>query len=145
MVHCCTIVIISPVNFIRMIITLAGRVAIHFYMGITVIPDGRQRRSDGVIKFRQETGGERGITNYLHVVCPPGRAAHVQNRSRRFCRTIGFESCSSLFASLNTGDCWNPPCLNWRRERDSNPRWAYDPYALSRGAPSTSSAISPEI
>jgi hypothetical protein len=25
----------------------------------------------------------------------------------------------------------------WRRERDSNPRWAFDPYALSRGAPST--------
>ena len=24
----------------------------------------------------------------------------------------------------------------WRRERDSNPRWAFDPYALSRGAPS---------
>src|SRR5687767_3418180 len=26
---------------------------------------------------------------------------------------------------------------NWRRERDSNPRWAFDPYTLSRGAPST--------
>ena len=26
----------------------------------------------------------------------------------------------------------------WRRERDSNPRWAFDPYALSRGAPSAS-------
>ena len=25
----------------------------------------------------------------------------------------------------------------WRRERDSNPRRAFDPYALSRGAPST--------
>ena len=25
----------------------------------------------------------------------------------------------------------------WRRVRDSNPRWAFDPYALSRGAPST--------
>ena len=24
----------------------------------------------------------------------------------------------------------------WRRERDSNPRWAFDPYSLSRGAPS---------
>src|SRR6266404_5037960 len=27
--------------------------------------------------------------------------------------------------------------LNWRRERDSNPRRAFDPYTLSRGAPST--------
>ena len=25
----------------------------------------------------------------------------------------------------------------WRRVRDSNPRWAFDPYTLSRGAPST--------
>ena len=28
--------------------------------------------------------------------------------------------------------CWR----RWRRERDSNPRWAINPYALSRGAPS---------
>jgi hypothetical protein len=28
-------------------------------------------------------------------------------------------------------------CLFWRRERDSNPRRAFDPYTLSRGAPST--------
>jgi hypothetical protein len=27
---------------------------------------------------------------------------------------------------------------NWRRERDSNPRWAFGPYSLSRGAPSAS-------
>jgi hypothetical protein len=27
--------------------------------------------------------------------------------------------------------------IYWRRERDSNPRRAFDPYALSRGAPST--------
>jgi hypothetical protein len=26
--------------------------------------------------------------------------------------------------------------LFWRRERDSNPRWAFGPYSLSRGAPS---------
>src|ERR1700676_1687757 len=29
------------------------------------------------------------------------------------------------------------PELDWRRERDSNPRRAFDPYTLSRGAPST--------
>jgi hypothetical protein len=28
-------------------------------------------------------------------------------------------------------------CRSWRRGRDSNPRRAFDPYALSRGAPST--------
>src|SRR6185312_7726776 len=27
--------------------------------------------------------------------------------------------------------------FEWRRERDSNPRRAFDPYTLSRGAPST--------
>ena len=27
--------------------------------------------------------------------------------------------------------------IHWRRERDSNPRRAFDPYTLSRGAPST--------
>ncbi len=32
----------------------------------------------------------------------------------------------------------------WRRERDSNPRYAFGVYTLSRGAPSTNSAISPE-
>ncbi len=30
-----------------------------------------------------------------------------------------------------------PLCWVWRRVRDSNPRWAFDPYSLSRGAPST--------
>jgi hypothetical protein len=29
------------------------------------------------------------------------------------------------------------PATIWRRGRDSNPRWAFDPYTLSRGAPST--------
>jgi hypothetical protein len=28
------------------------------------------------------------------------------------------------------------PYLIWRRGRDSNPRWAFNPYSLSRGAPS---------
>jgi hypothetical protein len=33
--------------------------------------------------------------------------------------------------------CLKARRINWRRERDSNPRWAFDPYTLSRGAPST--------
>ncbi len=32
---------------------------------------------------------------------------------------------------------------NWRSGRDSNPRWACDPYSLSRRAPSASSATAP--
>ncbi len=35
--------------------------------------------------------------------------------------------------------------INWRRGRDSNPRWAFDPYALSRGAPSTTRPPLPGI
>src|SRR5690606_14938204 len=31
----------------------------------------------------------------------------------------------------------HPLFEEWRRERDSNPRWAFGPYTLSRGAPST--------
>jgi len=33
--------------------------------------------------------------------------------------------------------CLTKQKIDWRRERDSNPRRAFDPYALSRGAPST--------
>jgi hypothetical protein len=39
--------------------------------------------------------------------------------------------------SLSNERAQSPFIRKWRRERDSNPRWAFDPYALSRGAPST--------
>ena len=39
--------------------------------------------------------------------------------------------------SLSNERARSPFIRKWRRERDSNPRWAFDPYALSRGAPST--------
>ncbi len=40
--------------------------------------------------------------------------------------------------SREPADGRQPACKTiWRRERDSNPRWAFDPYTLSRGAPST--------
>src|SRR5215467_469736 len=60
----------------------------------------------------------------------------VQICSRQICRTL-----SSISASIPLShQFWiGPfgPIQNWRRERDSNPRWAFDPYTLSRGAPST--------
>ncbi len=45
----------------------------------------------------------------------------------------------SLEASASYGASIPPLAMGawWRRGRDSNPRWAFDPYALSRGAPST--------
>jgi hypothetical protein len=36
------------------------------------------------------------------------------------------------------GAMTGPFPVEWRRGRDSNPRWAFDPYSLSRGAPSAS-------
>ena len=38
---------------------------------------------------------------------------------------LGYNTNNSLFL-----------LVYWRRGRDSNPRWAFDPYSLSRGAPS---------
>ena len=47
---------------------------------------------------------------------------------------------SSVQIPVGSVDTKNPACAGsfvcWRRERDSNPRWAFDPYSLSRGAPS---------
>src|SRR5882672_10765116 len=52
---------------------------------------------------------------------------------------VSAEFPAKLPADLLAAECdhrqrW-PKC--WRRERDSNPRRAFDPYTLSRGAPST--------
>ena len=52
--------------------------------------------------------------------------------SRR--RLSGLDSVSGHNAS-DGAECVS--ACNWRRERDSNPRRAFDPYTLSRGAPST--------
>ncbi len=57
--------------------------------------------------------------------------------------------CTSGFSSFGFSNAYQAYHFllrrKWRRERDSNPRWRFKPpYSLSRGAPSTSSAISPE-
>jgi hypothetical protein len=49
---------------------------------------------------------------------------------------LGFESPLRRHGSKLNETVENLPAV-WRRGRDSNPRWAFDPYALSRGAPST--------
>src|SRR5262249_49164786 len=65
----------------------------------------------------------------------------VQNRSRRFCRThlFMFEGSNPASCVVTSGPRWVNffASTNWRRERDSNPRRAFDPYTLSMGAPST--------
>ena len=52
----------------------------------------------------------------------PGPAQRLHILNRRFRERSGSSSSETS---------------NWRRERDSNPRRAFDPYTLSRGAPST--------
>ena len=97
-------------------------------------------------------GAPGRITPHIHVLRPAGaiarslsrRSSNVQNRSRRFCRTSDLMVRShalyptELRAQCSVA-CASPPDSprGWRRERDSNPRWALDPYTLSRGAPST--------
>ena len=41
-----------------------------------------------------------------------------------------------LFPLINKKPPGRGLSVYWRRERDSNPRWAFNPYSLSRGAPS---------
>ncbi len=65
-------------------------------------------------------------------------AALVKNRSYDFfepwCYARGSQPLS--FPSNKKGPAFGGAFSIWRRERDSNPRWAFDPYSLSRGAPS---------
>ncbi len=90
-------------------------------------------------------GGEGGVARGC-AARPPLRSGpsqlrcNVQNRRRRFCRTPFFYISGSNPRFVRhggpTASVENLPLI-WRRGRDSNPRWAFDPYALSRGAPST--------
>ncbi len=71
-------------------------------------------------------GGERGIIRPTGLT-PAGPSLRSVLRSYR---------CSSNPA-LYISRVRTPLFLIiWRRERDSNPRWAFNPYSLSRGAPS---------
>jgi hypothetical protein len=75
-------------------------------------------------------GGEGGITRAFGP-----RAGAVSHRHA----VLG--SNHRVLFGLHTPDKAKGPCkqgllLYWRRGRDSNPRWAINPYALSRGAPS---------
>jgi integrase len=63
----------------------------------------------------------RSIARPFEMEFPPGR----------FATGFATERSQSVAKSLNKNE------EDWRRERDSNPRRAYDPYTLSRGAPST--------
>ena len=46
------------------------------------------------------------------------------------------ETASAWHCPHRCGTVIRPGIHKWRRERDSNPRWAINPYSLSRGAPS---------
>jgi hypothetical protein len=76
------------------------------------------------------------------LACARGRAARVQLCSAKlsnpcFSYFLGFESRQRAPRARNGARRRIHTARYWRRERDSNPRRAFGPYALSRGAPST--------
>src|SRR5579862_8198826 len=68
-------------------------------------------------------------------LCPPGGCGTglcLLGELKKLARAVARRALAKR-SLLKTAGCWS----NWRRERDSNPRRAFDPYTLSRGAPST--------
>ena len=77
-----------------------------------------------------------GLLPFSH---PCGAAAARLRRCLAPLRGARLEPKGSHRASLTPKQKKAPlrgPFSVWRRERDSNPRWAFNPYSLSRGAPS---------
>jgi hypothetical protein len=52
-------------------------------------------------------------------------------------RNVRVSRCTALQRRTSIHFLLSTTSAKWRRERDSNPRRAFDPYTLSRGAPST--------
>jgi integrase len=81
--------------------------------------------SEDPLRRQPRIAGQRkpshSIARPFEMEFPPGR----------FATEFATERSQSVAKSLNRNE------EDWRRERDSNPRRAFDPYALSRGAPST--------
>ena len=77
---------------------------------------------------------QRGITPGILPFALRAALKRVQNRSRRFCRTLLSGSHPLYSGYKKTGK--SRFLYIWRRERDSNPRYAINVYTLSRRAPS---------
>lgn len=83
-------------------------------------------------------GGERGINSKRSCVLNPlGFAGKplVSSCSVATCRTLYSDSHPSYPSKYKKTAYWRFFCI-WRRERDSNPRYAINVYTLSRRAPS---------
>jgi hypothetical protein len=63
------------------------------------------------------------------------RCAATSKLALRVCRTRQAPNQAARFANQKRDH--EGPFFDWRRGRDSNPRWAINPYTLSRRAPST--------
>jgi hypothetical protein len=91
---------------------------------------------------RQSTASDVRELQRDRVGCPRGAGT---GRKRGLPRTPlgGVHADLRLFVGRYVGQIWECEIkllillILWRRERDSNPRRAFDPYTLSRGAPST--------
>jgi hypothetical protein len=92
--------------------------------GLAATPTDRVHARAGCEQTRDVTGPPRGKRRDRF----PKRASSASAQSGR--RTAST-------ARLSASPLRKPETSSWRRERDSNPRRAFDPYTLSRGAPST--------
>ena len=98
-----------------------------------------QLTDPGPLEFMARLAEREGLTRAILALALRARFARPKSL-QRFCRTPFSISRVRIPASLPRGQLIptdeNLPSV-WRRGRDSNPRRAFDPYALSRGAPST--------
>jgi hypothetical protein len=67
---------------------------------------------------------------------PCGAAVAMRQRCLALLRRARLEPEGSHPSDPNRQKAPDGAFIYWRRERDSNPRWAFNPYSLSRGAPS---------
>ena len=100
-------------------------------------PGGRYPRLVAITAWRR---GREGLTRAFGPrptgdACASSKIAFCDFVEPHFL-SLGFESSLRGYGRWLNENHWNLLSL-WRRGRDSNPRWAFDPYALSRGAPST--------
>jgi hypothetical protein len=82
-------------------------------------------RSQALYPTELRAQGARILPQRLPISIP---AAHAGGSSGR---------CTKSFTYVSRALGYGASAHLWRRGRDSNPRRAFDPYALSRGAPST--------
>ncbi len=106
-------------------------------------PAELRARTEGADYIREMTKKRRGGAAQVKLAEREAALAHPVLHGICPSWTSGFSPSSRVRIHLpaipkpRTLKPQGPRFRNWRRERDSNPRYAFGVYALSRGAPST--------